>query len=231
MFLDFHTHILPGIDDGSRSVDESKLLFDMLASQGVGTIVATPHYDPNNESVERFLERRRDAFLKMSEVCADEMPNVRLGAEVAYYPGISRLEGLSELCVEGTKFILLEMPESKWSQYTLNEIANLSTLRGLVPVIAHVERCVGYQDKSILEWLCQNGVLIQINASFVINLSTRWYALRLLSRGVVHLIGSDCHNLKLRAPRIDKAYNIISKKLGTTFVDELVRFNNSLISE
>lgn len=228
-FLDFHSHILPGVDDGSRDLDESRALLDMLKEQGIETVMATPHFDADRERVESFVKRRNDSYQRLLSVMTPEMPNVRLGAEVAYYPGISRLDELSKLCIEGTNLVLLEMPMSRWSRYTVDELVNMTSTRGVQVIIAHVERCLKYQDRSSLEAIYRSDVLLQINASFIIELSTRRKAINLLKKGLVQLVGSDCHNVRSRKPKIGEAYEIISGRLGDDFVRKITNFGRSLI--
>ena len=229
MFVDFHSHVLPGIDDGSKSPEESVKLLDMLAHQGVEIVVATPHYNPSRENVTQFDQRRREALEDLRRFANGDMPQILLGAEVAYYSGISGIEELDKLCIEGTRLLLLEMPMAKWSKYTIDELINLSSTRGIIPIIAHIERCIAMQGREVMDTLCQNEVLMQINASFIIRIVTRMKAIRFLSNRVVQIIGSDCHGVNLRPPRLDEAYKIVEKRLGTDFVHELVSFNKLLI--
>ena len=229
MLLDFHSHILPGIDDGSRDLDESRGLIDALKDQGVGIVVATPHFDANHESVASFLERRSAAYECLKEILTPDMPEVKLGAEVAYYPGISRLDGLQDLCVEGTGLLLLEMPMSKWSKYTVDELINLSSTRRVRVIVAHVERCLQYQDKAVVRVLCESDALLQINASLLLSAATRRRGISWLKKGVVHVLGSDCHNLRSRRPRIKEAYDVIADRLGESFVREMLHFEKTLI--
>ena len=105
---DFHSHILPAMDDGSRSVDESAEMLNELSGQGISRVIATPHFYANDESVFDFLGRRREAFDKLSTVLTPDMPQVLLGAEVRYYDGISHLADMKSLCVQGTDLFLLE---------------------------------------------------------------------------------------------------------------------------
>ncbi len=95
--IDFHTHILPALDDGSRDVTESVAMMSMLAEQGIQTVVATPHFYANEHSVEHFLERRTAAYERLSAALPEGGPRLLCGAEVCYYPGISRLDGLQRL--------------------------------------------------------------------------------------------------------------------------------------
>ena len=98
--IDWHSHVLPGVDDGSRDLTESLAMLSSLASQGVSFVVATPHFIANNESVDDFLERRNNASALLSEKITDGMPGVILGAEVKYYSGISHMAELEKLLFE-----------------------------------------------------------------------------------------------------------------------------------
>lgn len=229
LLLDFHSHVLPGIDDGSHSVEESLRMLEMLKSQGISTVVATPHFDADTTSLDGFLSHRERAFRELSGSVAEDMPTIKIGAEVLYYPGISRLERLGDLCIEETRLLLLEMPMGKWDKYVVDELVSLSSSRRIIPVVAHVERCLPYQERRFLEEMSSSDVLFQINASFVINISTRRKALRLLKNGLVQLLGSDCHGAETRPPEIGEAYRIIADKLGENFVTDMLEYGNSIV--
>ena len=81
--IDIHSHILPGIDDGSQSVEESHALLALLREQGVETVVATPHFYADRNDPENFLRRRKEALARLDHG-ETEMPRILLGAEVAY---------------------------------------------------------------------------------------------------------------------------------------------------
>lgn len=215
---DFHSHILPKMDDGSRSVEESALMLRALAEQGADRVVATPHFYANDESVSSFLERRRVSFEMLKASMQGTAPEVILGAEVRFYEGISKLEGLESLCIEGTRLLLLEMSMKRWTEYVLKEIIDISCRGKVIPVIAHLDRYIKFQSSDALNRLLANGVLVQINSSFVYEFFTRRKAIGLLKSGAVHFLGSDCHNLSDRAPDIGKAFEIILNKLGKEFL-------------
>ena len=231
MLTDFHSHILPGIDDGSRNTEESLQLLDMLKAQCVKTVVATPHFDVNTESIDSFVKRRRLSYEHLMDSAHTDMPEIMLGAEVVYYPGISRFDDIERLCIENTNLLLLEMPLDKWSKYTVDELVNMTATRGVRVIVAHVERCLNNQDKLLLEHLYHSDVLFQINASAIISISTRRRILAMLKDGRVHLLGSDCHNMRSRPPRIGEAYKILEKRLGSDFVHDMARFGRSLITD
>ena len=117
--IDFHSHILPGIDDGSKDVAESLAMLSALKEQGVDTVVATPHFYANHHSVEEFLRRRQKAMDRLSAELSEGAPTIVLGAEVRYYEGISHLQNLESLCIGDSKLLLLEMPFYKWTEYTV----------------------------------------------------------------------------------------------------------------
>ena len=137
--IDWHTHILPGMDDGSRDPAESLAMLEALASQGIRTVIATPHFYANDESLATFLERRQQAMDRL-QAAGVSKPRILLGAEVRYYQGISRLEGLKELRIRGSKLLLLEMPMTKWTQSMVRELIEMAGRSSIRIVLAHVER-------------------------------------------------------------------------------------------
>ena len=116
--IDFHSHILPGIDDGSKNVEESLQMLRMMAKQGITHVVATPHFYPQHDTPERFLRRRAEAEAALREAMAGEndLPELSIGAEVYYFRGISDSNAIKELTVDHKKCILIEMPSAPWTQ-------------------------------------------------------------------------------------------------------------------
>lgn len=218
MFIDFHTHVLPGIDDGSASLEESIELLRMEREQGIDHVVATPHFYAQHDSPERFLERRERAKEKLLEEMEKhpDMPKLSIGAEVYFFRGISDSELLPKLTIDNKRFILIEMPMSEWTDSMYSEIEAIYTQRGITPIMAHMDRYIApFHTHKIPEKLAELPVLVQANASFFLKggLTSR-LAFRLLKEDKIQLIGSDCHNLTTRAPRIGDAFDAIRKKLG-----------------
>lgn len=214
---DFHSHILPKMDDGSRSTEESMLMLKALSEQGITRVVATPHFYANDESVASFLARRQASYDELLYNMPDGLPRIIQGAEVRFYDGISRLFDLKSLCIQGTKLLLLEMPFDKWTEYTLRELTDISSDGKVTLVLAHIERYLKFQKPEVLYRLLDSGILLQINASFVNDFFTGRKAINLFKKGAVHFLGSDCHNMNDRAPDIGNALKIIEKKLGSNF--------------
>ena len=228
--IDWHSHILPAMDDGSRSVAESISMINMQVSQGVSTVIATPHFYANDGTVDSFLDRRKKALELLEAELPDGPPRILLGAEVKYYQGISRLEELKALRIENTKLLLLEMPVSRWTESMIRELIELSGKSGIRIILAHMERYFKFQDQSVWERIFESGILSQANSSFFTSLATKRKALALLRDGRIRFIGSDCHNLTSRPPQIGKAFDIIKKKLGNDYISQMSEYGYSLLA-
>ena len=212
--IDIHSHILPQMDDGSQSVQESLVLLDMLFAQGVKAVVATPHFLANKESVDGFLHRREEAYSKLKGGLSPATPKILFGAEVAYYPGIKNLENLDKLKISGSDLLLLEMPFSKWSKQAFKELIELATTKeNMTILLAHIERYMDFVSEEQWDILRNYGILFQVNASFFLKWKTKRKAIQMLKRNQIHVIGSDCHNIKFRPPKMDLALHVIEKKL------------------
>jgi len=227
--IDWHSHVLPKMDDGSRSIEESLKLLKLQKSQGANTVLATPHFYANEESVEEFLERRQRSFEMLSAALDCECPRVICGAEVRYYPGIGGMAELSRLAIEGTNVLLLEMPMTKWTEYTVKELCDLASTSGLTIVMAHIERYMDLQGEGTFNRLLSNGILMQVNATFFDGMFSKRKAIRLLANGKIHFIGSDCHNLTTRAPKLDSAYGLIAQRFGQAYLSDMSEFGNELL--
>lgn len=218
---DFHSHVLPGVDDGSRSLKESLALLRMEAEQGVSHVVATPHFYPRYDSPADFLARRHEAKIRLMEAMEDhpELPRLTIGAEVHYFSGISESDILQRLTIGEKRCILIEMPSVPWTNVMYRELEGISEKQGLIPVIAHVDRYISpFRSYGIPERLAELPVLVQANASFFLRPSTRRMAIRMLKRDQIHLLGSDCHNLTDRQPNLGDAVSRIRKSLGQEWI-------------
>jgi len=227
MIADFHSHILPGIDDGSRNVKQSLEMLRMEARQGVARVVATPHFYPSHDSPERFLARREAAAQALRGAMAQEagLPEIELAAEVYYFPGISDSDILSQLTIGGNQYILIEMPMPPWSEKMYAELVAVYEKQNLIPVIAHIDRYVApLQTFRIPQRLAQLPVLVQANSSFFTQKATAGLAFRLLREEKVHLLGTDAHNLTDRAPNMKDALDAIRKKMGTEILQQIHGF-------
>ena len=222
--IDFHSHILPGIDDGSHNVEESIALLRKEAEQGITHVIATPHFYPQYDSPERFLERRNEAEAILREEMSKHngLPEVSVGAEVYFFNGMSDSDGILPLTIDQKKCILVEMPVGPWPDRVYRELEDIHNKQGLMPVVAHVERYFGrFRNYGIPERLAELPVLVQSNAEFFLDKRTSAMALRMLKKEQIHLLGSDCHNLTSRSPSLMEAVSLIEKRLGSATIDEI----------
>lgn len=232
MVTDFHSHILPGIDDGSKSVEESIAMLKMEAEQGVTHVVATPHFYAHHDTPQRFLARRERAENRLREEMARHqgLPELSVGSEIYYFPGISDSDILKQLTIDKKRCILLEMPVSPWSDSMFREMADIQTKQGLTPIIAHVDRYISpFRTHRIPERLAQLPVYVQANASFFLRPSTRRMALRMLQANRIHLLGSDCHNMSSRLPNLGPAVQIIENRLGEGATERICSFEAEIL--
>ena len=217
--IDLHSHILPQMDDGSASLEETSQLLTLLKQQGVTTVVATPHYRPTLETPQDFLTRREEAA-KQLETLSGAHPDILLGAEVAYFAGIGGCEDIIPLQLGDSKLLLVEMPFTPWSERMIRDVCDIGSRLGLIPVLAHVNRYRRRQQlPKYLSQLTEGGVLLQCNAEVFSELTGKRWAISMLKKGRIHFLGSDCHNMQNRQPQMDVAYRFIEKKLGSNFLD------------
>ena len=222
--IDFHSHILPRVDDGSKSLGMSLEMLRMEAEQGIRHVVATPHFYPRYDTPERFLRRRAEAEKILREELQKfpELPDLIMGAEVYYFPGISDCEAISELTIGENKCILIEMPGGSWTDTMFRELEGLYVKQGLLPVVAHIDRYISrFHNHEILKRLASLPVLIQANAEFFLNRRTSAFALRMLKKEGIHLLGSDAHNLTSRKPNLGETVRLIEKRLGDQPLDAI----------
>ena len=234
MPVDFHTHILPGIDDGSRNTEESIDLLKTEKSQGIKTVIATPHFYPHEDTPQRFLNRRQKAYEKLMEAidAQDGLPQIIMGAEVYYFKGISEWQNLKDLAIQGTDYLLLEMPLGKWSDSMFDDIEGIYTKRGLVPIIAHIDRYIDFfNTNKMMKRLGNMPVIIQANGNYFINKKTRAKALKLLKKRGINIIGSDCHNMSVRKPNLGLAAEIIKEQLGEEYINRINLTEKEILSD
>lgn len=209
MIVDFHTHILPGMDDGSADPAESAAMLAEEARQGVDLVVLTPHFYATENSPRQFLARRSAAYQRLMQVIRPEFPQLRLGAEVQYFEGMSRAESLDGLTVEGTPLLLLEMPFSRWPSRTVSEVLELNDRQGMQVVLAHVERYLPMQREEVWRTFAENGVLMQASASAFRSWGKRRKIRSMMRDGMIQFFGSDCHNMDDRPPNLNAAYRYV----------------------
>ena len=187
--IDFHSHILPCADHGSDGIETTKKQIALMNNAGVDTVVLTPHFYPNFHTVDTFHETV-DASLRVLTSSIEDRPRVCVGAEVLYYDGIERMEGLETLCIKGTNILMLELPMMEWSKKMINEIKRLAGEYTLL--LAHVDRYV-VDHKLEIATLLSAGAYAQINSSSMFHCSIRRELMSFIDGGQIYAIGSDIH--------------------------------------
>ena len=231
--VDFHTHILPGVDDGSKSVEQSLEMLMQEKQQGIEIVVLTPHFYAQGDNPQRFLSRRQQAYEKLLKWTGslEGLPQLKLGAEVYYFNGISNWEGLCDLAIEGTDYVLVEMPFTKWTDRMYDELDGIYRKRGLVPIIAHIERYINiFTANRVTKRLKELNVMVQANAEFFIDSKTRKLALKLLKNNDINILGSDCHNLTDRAPNLSIAQKIVCSAIGEEYIEQVSLAEDEILS-
>lgn len=236
--IDLHTHILPGMDDGAKNVEMSLAMLQMEHSQGVDTVVLTPHFYRDRERPGRFLERRKktaqdlvQALLAMPEEKRNQYPELCLGAEVAWVPNLADWDELPQLCMGNSKYLLIELPFIPWNDYMIRQLYDLPGRTGFTPVIAHLERYYGGQRREMIDEIISMGVPIQLSADTLLHPLQRVRSLNMLKKGCAHILASDCHNLDGRKPNLGMAMEVVAKKLGADFKNKLIRQAAYVIGE
>ena len=232
--IDFHSHILPGIDDGSHSLDETQQMLRMAQEQGVTKIIATPHFYASEISVGDFLNRRGRALQHVRELAEKELgiPEILTGAEVYYFPGMGRAGMLSQMCIEGTSLLLLEMPFTQWTKDMLKEIHNIIEKQKLTVILAHVERYYEFQrKKEIWNSILELPLYIQVNAGALQSRKKKHCIFKLIKNGFSVIMGSDCHNTVSRPPNLRDGYDILCKKFGDSVIQTIDDLGKRILEE
>lgn len=205
--IDFHTHVLPYIDDGAKNPEVSKSMLDMEISQGVKTVLFTPHYYGKRSDPKRFIEKRQQAFDSINAYLPTGL-EIKLGAEV-HFTGLNMpdFEELCLLAIEGTKYILFEFPfTTAWQSTLFEKLDDFIYETGYTPIIAHVERYREIQKRpALLTRLIDLGCLLQVNTHAFLDKRERKLAYAMMKKGMVHCLGTDAHDTEFRAPDYTEA--------------------------
>lgn len=223
LLYDMHTHILPSVDDGAKSIEDSLAIINRLKRAGITDICLTPHFYTHKESLDDFILRRNKAFAELSAYRDDV--NLHLGAEVYVTKFLfSNESDLKDVCYEGTKYMLTEFPySSTFEGESMVFINKLINNYGITPVLAHVERYPYLLKKlGVLEELIDMGVIIQSNACSFSEFPLKLKLTKMLKNGYIHLIGSDAHSLSRNNPDFYIPLNeLIDKKLSDSVKSDI----------
>lgn len=199
IIIDFHAHILPRADHGCKDENVCLEQLKLAKKYGIDVIIATPHFYPNSEDVNSFIEKRDKCFKAYKAVAMEyckkngtTLPDVRIGAEVLIWRGLDKMEQLENLCIEETRTILIELPFTrKFDESIVDTLLSIRDKKKLHVVLAHVER---YRYSEIMK-LVQLGFDVQLNAASLFNLKRKIKCYRYLKYANVVAFGSDIHGI------------------------------------
>ena len=229
--VDFHSHILPNMDDGYKDVKDSVSVLTDMKKSGVEAVALTSHYYMEDETIDEFLLRRNNSFDTLTAMIRElnaDVPKLILGAEVKYRFGISKLEGIEKLCYENTSYLLIELPFSKWDKTIFDELQNLSIRNGVNPIIAHFDRYISFGNS--IGAFDTYGHPIQINAEVFQKPFGKKRWLKFIKERYSVVLGSDTHNLISRKPNLNIALDYIAEKAGSRYIRKIEDVENLLLN-
>lgn len=233
MIIDFHSHIMPAFDDGANDAEMSIQMLRKSLGQGVETVVSTSHcYPMSGHDIERFIKKRQEAYNVLMEAVREqnaEIPRLVPAAEVHLSCDLANLRGIEQLCIGDTDYMLVEMPASMWTDEVIDRVYKLS-ISGIKPIIAHAERNIAQKDE-LLNALYMLDILIQVNAeSFAMPVYKKFIG-KMMKDKLIHIVGSDMHNLTTRPPDMEKAQKAITKRFGPECWEYLMHNAETVLSE
>ena len=236
--IDIHSHIVFDVDDGPRDLADSRALLEESYRQGVRTTISTSHRrkgmfeTPENKIAEHFK-----LVQEIAKEISDDL-TVLYGAEIYYTSDV--LDKLEEKIIPSladTRYALIEFSMTTPYKEIHTALSNVLRL-GITPVVAHIERyhCLENDEKKVRD-LIDMGCYMQINSSSVLKSKLfgdkykfmKKRARFFLEKDLVHFVASDMHNLDDRPPYMQEAYQIISKKYGVAYAEQLFKKNQEIL--
>lgn len=213
MIIDFHTHILPGLDDGAQSIEEAIELINVELQNDVSIIVTTPHYYPNKTSIDNFIKKRNMAYDRLLQECPHiSLPGIRLGSQVHFDSSLLKLDNIHKLCIEGTDYMLIDLPLEKINHKLINELEILYTKHNITPIISHFDRHCKNNDYHDIQELMAMNILGEIDTSAFINITDEKLIKKLLKDNYINIISSDIHNITDKTIQLKTVSDFFYKK-------------------
>lgn len=233
--LDLHCHILPGIDDGSKTLEDSLAMAEKAISQGITHLMCTPHHNngkysnPANQVIEQVVRLQQELDQRNLNLTLLEGQEVRITGTL--------LEDIAKGDILFTDlydtYILLEFPTGEVPAYTEQLFFQLLS-QGHTPVIVHPERnAVFRKDPNELIPFLEMGVLTQLTAPSIVGIfgkEIQKTAKQMLKHNMLYMVASDAHNLRQRGFYLKEACEIIRKEYGQSKVDEMMQMAKDLVN-
>lgn len=232
--IDIHTHVLFGVDDGPERIEETMKMMEQAAKEGITDMICTPHsghpqYDVTRKEVEGQIDLLRDVM-----TAAGMDVNLHAGQEIRIHETLTeRLQKKELLTLAHSRYVLIELPSQSVPAYTIPLLQELIGY-DFIPVIAHPERNRAIAEKPHrLERLIRHGAVAQITAGSVaghFGKTIQKLSLQLIESNLIHLYGSDAHNLKTRPFLFEKGLSVLEKKKMADIADLLLDNNDRILS-
>ena len=230
--VDTHCHILPEVDDGARSMEETRQMLQEAYEDGIRYIIATPHHHPRRgRKSPKQLRRQLKLVREEAAQISDEL-RIYLGTEIYFGQDIpERLREELILTMNKTKYVLVEFSPGDPFDYICQGIQQIQ-MKGYEVILAHIERyqCM-YKNIENVEHLKHMGVRIQVNADSITGeggWKAKRFVRRLIDERLVFCVGTDAHDPKRRPPRMKKAAEYVEKKCGEDYARRIF-FSNPRI--
>ncbi len=233
--IDVHAHILPYIDDGSKSLEESLEMAKIAVKDGIKKIINTSHYHLDSDFVRgKVLESKVLEFNKLLKEEKIDL-EVLIGNELYYSRDlIKKLDELDFYSLNKSKYILLEFSPKDLPE-NMEDILYEFQIREYVPILAHVERYAPVlKDPNVVYEYIKNGALIQVNSTSIVGRMGKEIKKLtdiLLKQDMVHFIGSDAHGAKRRKPALKESYEYVKNLIGKEKADIIFYENTKNLLE
>ena len=230
-YIDMHCHILPGVDDGSRDMDETRAMLRIAYEEGIRAIIATPHHHPRRGKEPPAVLKEQLKLVREEAAKIDEKFRVYLGNEIFFGQDIpDLLKQKKVLTMNGREYVLVEFSPTDDFAYIKQAIQRLQ-MTGYRVILAHIERydCIA-EDVDLAEELYDMGTLIQVNAASITGENgrrTKRFVKQILKQEMVFCVGTDAHSSRHRAPRMEKAAAYVRKKYGEEYAGRIF-YSNAL---
>lgn len=231
MIFDIHSHIVPGVDDGVQSVEEALAVLNLAEKNGIGAVVATPHFYADTHKFSEYDRQVNEAFEDVRSAYKGRIELYK-GYEVKFFKGISQAGYIKNMTLNGSEFLLLELRYSKAiTDDVIKEIEDIYYNFRITPIMAHIERYHAYPGFQKILSLIDSGIaMAHVNASSFFN-EYKSSAVDLLSEGWASVIATDMHSPDSRPPKIKDAILYYHKMFGDKHLQRLSENNNRLYNQ
>ena len=226
--IDTHIHMIPGVDDGAKSLQISIQMLEMAIKEGTNGMILTPHFNiPHyyNKNVKEQFQLLVD-HIQTNKIDFE----LHLGNEIhVSEENMAALKSESAYTMAESRYLLLELPNYHFYPFHEDAIYDLYSNEYKI-ILAHVERYVVFTKKpEKIKEMSRNGIYAQLTSEYIINKKTRKDALKWIENGFINIVASDGHDIVRRPPVLKMAYEIVKRSFGETCAQTLFVENPRLI--